>query len=162
MCLFTRPHRPTGRMNTEPSLKPAKRNNHNVSLEEKTWSISCCSPLCLSQLNFNWMCYFCDESHAFRSAPEYFDLQCDVQSVQSVSCVMSHSAHYLWWFAKCKNCLVLFWFLIYFYSLFNTRSMAPSPGIRTFKDAIWLKGLKIREKEPVLLHNLFIFCLSAH
>lgn len=44
MCLFTRPHRPTGRMNTEPSLKLAKRNNHNVSLEEKTWSISCCSP----------------------------------------------------------------------------------------------------------------------
>lgn len=80
MCLFTRPHRPTGRMNREPSLKLAKRNNHNVSLEEKTWSISCCSLLCLSQLNFNCMCYFCDEPHAFHSAPEYIDLQCDVQS----------------------------------------------------------------------------------
>lgn len=75
-----RPHRPTGRKNTGPSLKPARRNNHNVSLEKKTWSISRCSPLCLSQLNFNWMCYSCDESHAFRSEPQNTDLQCDAYS----------------------------------------------------------------------------------
>lgn len=118
MCLFTRPHRPTGRMNTEPSLKPAKRNNHNVSLEEKTWSISCRSPLCLSQLNFNLMCYFCDESHAFRSAPEYIDPQCDVQSV---SCMMSHSRISCddWLNAKAALLLFLLFLLISFLFFFS-------------------------------------------
>lgn len=90
VCLFTRPRRPTGRTNREPSLKPAKRNNHNVSLEEKKnkkkkdTRISCCL-LCLSQLSFNWMCFFCDESPAFLSVVRWPSLWSTVSELHDES-----------------------------------------------------------------------------
>lgn len=114
VCLFTRPRRPTGRTNREPSLKPAKRNNHNVSLEEKKTKKKKTQELAAVFCVFHsWVlieCAFSVMSH-LHSFQWYVDLRCDLLSV---SCMMSPSAHQQEWLDENKQWLFIFTLLLGF------------------------------------------------
>lgn len=86
VCLFTRPHRPTGRTNRGPSLKPVRRHDHNAPLEEKKTS-ELAAVGCVFHRRVLIECVLSAMSH-MRSLQWYVDLRWDVQSV---SCTMSRS-----------------------------------------------------------------------